>query len=186
MQDQPVEAVAVALKHRVRPQCVHLEDGECAIIIEYIQEDFAALPDGSYGEQKGSSTKHKKVKVKRDILDSNVDEVLEELLSKSKWMKCISGDIRSKLIELQQRGAQAGGAKGAVRKAGVDDSVASEGKDVATAGKLSKSKDEGRHRRREGGKKHHRSRVEKISSAQLPIWVAPQCTFFRPMHEQQK
>lgn len=163
---------AVPLKHRVRPTTVTLADNEFAIIVEYIQEDFVLLPDGNkYGEVKGTSTKTKKVKVRRDGLAKGVDELLKELLNKTKWMKVISDDVRSKLVELQQREAE----KGSSRKAAGDCSVAPEAQDPAreasAAGKLSKSSEEGRHRRREGGKKHQRSRVEKISSVCL-LWSA--------------
>ena len=94
------------MKHRAKAQSVSLADKECAIIVEYLQEDFIALPDGTCGEQQGTTVKFKKVKVKPERLE-DVDELLEELLGKSKWMKSISEAIQSKLIELQQREAQA-------------------------------------------------------------------------------
>jgi hypothetical protein len=138
---------------------------ECALIIEYVQEDFVALPDGKCGELKETSSKTKKVKVRSDLLDKGVDDVLNELLSKFKWIKPISEDVKAKLVQLQLRESH----KDAARKDTGDVSEIQENPEAAkgsnAAGKLSKSAEGGKHRRREGGKKHHRSRVEKISSA---------------------
>lgn len=149
-------------KHRVRPTGVHLAEKECALIVEYVQEDFAILPDGSRGEHQGTSMKTKKVKVQPDLLHK-VDDLLQELVSKSKFMKAIAEDIRVKLIELKQREApnlpqEQAGSKTAQNPAGGS----------SAAGKLSKTQEHGRTRHREGGKKHHRSRVEKISSTSPP------------------
>jgi hypothetical protein len=156
----------VALKHRVKPTSVSLADRECAIIVEYTQEDFVALPDGKYGELKATTSRSKKVKVRSDLLANGVEGLLQELISKSKWMKVISEDVKAKLTELKQREADRAGRKAESYMA-ENSEVPGDPAKSWHAGNLSKGGEDGRHRRREGGKKHHRSRVEKISSAAL-------------------
>jgi hypothetical protein len=163
---------APSLKHRVRPDKVTVSDTDCALLVEYIQEAYQVLPDGAYGPMVDKTRKIKKVKVRNDIVDANVDELLQELLEKAKMIKPISQDVRECLVQLQKREvnnrARSDGKQRDVAKVGHDAERMQENqpqrKLPSSVGKLPKS--DGKATTDSVSKqKAHKSRREKISSA---------------------
>jgi Kinesin-associated protein (KAP) len=159
----------MAVKKKVRPGAILLSDTEKALVVEYEQEDYQVLDDGSVGELLNKSKGSKKLKVRSVSATTDLDALANELMEKCKLIKPSSlPAVKVLLARLREREASAAAAERPAHVPGTgaeaSTSAAGEVQSIGSArqGSSDAAGDPGS---KSGSKEKRRSRKEKMSSA---------------------
>jgi hypothetical protein len=92
------------IKKKIRPGAILVCDNEQALVIEYEQEEYELLEDGSVGASLGKTKGSKKVKVKSLSSTVDLDTCANELMDKCKLIKPSAlPAVRAALAQLRNR-----------------------------------------------------------------------------------